>query len=147
MATNLVYRYDKKKTRVRTLSASVAAGTPLLDPTDDRPAVAVTASGDYTETITENLPYGWGSVTDVAKGGAGLKGMETTLAYDGTWEFKVLTAQDSTPNGTDVYITAAGALTLASGGGNTAYGVVDIPTDYQIREDDSDAVVPVRIGN
>lgn len=146
MATNLVYRYDKKKTRVRTLAASVPAGTPLLDPADSRPAVSVTASGDYTETVTDNLPYGWGSVTGLAKGGAGLKGKETTLAYDGTWEFKVLTAQDNTANGAQVYITSGGDLTLTAGG-NTAYGVVDLPIDYEIREDGSDAVVPVRIGD
>ena len=35
----------------------------------------------------------------------------------------------TTPNNTNVYITAGNALTLTAGG-NTIYGVVDYPKDY-----------------
>ena len=142
MATNLVYKYTESKTRVRTLAASVPGGTPLLDPSDSRPAVTITATGDYTVTVTDNLPYGWASVTGVAKGGAGLVGKEATLAYDGTWEFPVTGVTTSTVQGAQVYITSAGELTLTAST-NTAYGRIDYPTDYE----KAAAIAPVRIGN
>ena len=143
MAKNMIYKYDEKKTRVRTLAATVQAGTPLLDPTDSRPAVALTASGDSTQTITANLPLGWSSVTGVANGGAGLEGKETTLAYDGTWEFASITGvTNSTASGVQIYITSGGVLTNVSSG-NTAYGRTDYPLDYK----KATGVAPVRIGD
>lgn len=142
MATNMIYKYDEKQTRVQTLAATVAPGVPLIDPNDARPAVSITASGDYVITETENLPFGWTSVTGIAKGGAGLVGKETTLAYDGTWEFAVTGATTATADGAQVYITSGGALTTTSGG-NTAFGRVDYPIDYL----KVDGVLPVRIGD
>lgn len=141
MATNLVFRYDDKLTRVRTLAAQTAGGTPLLDPADARPAVTLTATGGYTKTVTTNLPYGWASVTGVAAGGAGLATLDATLAYDGTWEFPVTGATTATAQGAQVYITSGGALTTTASG-NTAYGRVDYPLDYK----KVNAVLPVRIG-
>lgn len=148
MATNMIFKYSvagSKAPKVRELSGPTAAGIPLLDPTDARPAVTLTATGNYTVTVTDNLPFGWTSVTGVAAGGESLRDNEATLAYDGTWEFSVAGADADTANGTEVFITGSGDLTLTEGSNDT-YGVVDIPLDYIIREDGANAVVPVRIG-
>lgn len=150
MTKNMIYKYDEKKTRVRTLGATVTSGTPLLDPSDSRPAVALTNSGDATKTVTTaDIPIG-GTVTSITydNGGVGLTGKETTLAYDGTWEFTDVVSSGTTPAptstaiGTQVYITSGGALTLASSG-NTAYGRVDYPIDYFKVA----GTLPVRIGD
>lgn len=88
----MIYKYTESQTKVRTLAATVLEGTPLLDPADDRPAVALTNSGDATKTITTaDIPIG-GTVETLTykNGGVGLIGKETTLAYDGTWEFDVV---------------------------------------------------------
>lgn len=147
---SMIYKYTESKTRVRTLTASVLSGTPLLDPEDSRPAVAITNSGDITKTVTSaDIPMG-GGVTSItyANGGVGLIGKETTLAYDGTWEFEDVVssgstaAPTSTPGGTQVYITAGGELTLTEST-NTEYGIVDYPTDYTRRA----GILPVRIGD
>ena len=143
--SNLVYKYTERQTRVRTLAASVVAGTPLLDPTDQRPAVALTNSGDVTKTITNaDIPMGGGvSSITYANGGVGLTGKETTLAYDGTWEFTGITGVGvNTANGVAVYITAGGALTTTDTG-NTFYGRTDYPLDYVKATN----VAPVRIGD
>jgi hypothetical protein len=144
MAKNMIYKYDEKKTRVRTLSATVTAGTPLLDPSDSRPAVALTNSGDATKTVTTaDIPMGGGVTTlTYPNGGASLDGKETTLAYDGTWEHAVTGVTTETAQGAQVYITSGGALTTSSSG-NTAYGRVDYPTDYYKRA----GIAPVRIGD
>ena len=140
----MIYKYDEKKTRVRTLAATVLAGTPLLDPSDSRPAVALTNSGDATKTVTTaDIPMGGGVTTlTYPNGGVGLTGKETTLAYDGVWEFPVTGGLTTTPIGTQVYITSGGALTLTVGT-NTVYGRVDYPLDYYKRA----AILPVRIGD
>lgn len=151
MTKNMIYKYDEKKTRVRTLGATVNAGTPLLDPADARPAVALTNSGDATKTITTaDIAIGGGVTTlTYANGGVGLVGKETTLAFDGTWEFSGVVSSGSTPaptttaQGVDVYITTGGALTLTSGGSNVFYGNVDYPIDYNKRA----GYLPVRIGD
>lgn len=144
MTKNLIYKYTESKTRVRTLAATVESGTPLLDPADARPAVALTNSGDATKTVTNTeIPIG-GGVTSITypNGGVGLFGKETTLAYDGTWEFAVPGATTAAAQGAQVYITSGGALTLTVGS-NTVYGRVDYPTDYNKRA----AILPVRIGD
>lgn len=148
MSKNMIYKYTEKATRVRTLSASVESGTPLLDPADQRPAVALTNSGDVTKTVTTaDIPIGGGVTTlTYPNGGVGLTGKETTLAYDGTWEFAVVStgttdAPTSTANGVAVYIKSDGGLTLSSGG-NTIYGHVDYPKGFYKRA----GRLPVRIG-
>lgn len=148
MTKNMIFKYTEKATRVRTLAATVTAGTPLLDPDDDRPAVALTNSGDATKTVTTaDIPIGGGVTTLTYKnGGVGLTGKQTTLAYDGTWEFDVVSsgatpAPTSTANGDPVYIKSDGGLTLASSG-NTIYGHVDYPTGFYKRA----GKLPVRIG-
>lgn len=150
MAKNMIYKYEEKNTRVRTLAATVEAGTPLLDPADSRPAVALTNSGDSTKTVTTaDIPIGGGVTTlTYPNPGIGLIGKETTLAYDGTWEFAGVVSSGATPAptstamGVQVYITSGGALTLSSSG-NTAYGKVDYPIDYNKRA----GYLPVRIGD
>lgn len=152
MTKNMIRKYTAEgplAPRVRTLGATVEAGTPLLDPVDSRPAVALTNSGDATKTITSaDIPMG-GGVTSLTydNGGVGLTGKETTLAFDGTWEFSGVVSSGTTPaptstaDRTQVYITSGGALTLASSG-NTAYGRVDYPIDYTKRA----GYLPVQIG-
>ena len=144
MTKNMIYKYTENKTRVRTLAATVESGTPLLDPADSRPAVAITNSGDATKTVTTaDIPIGGGVTTlTYPNGGVSLTGKETTLAFDGTWEHAVTGVTTGTVQGADVYITAGGVLTLTSGG-NTFYGNVDYPTDYWKRA----AIAPVRIGD
>lgn len=144
----MIYKYTESQTKVRTLGSTVLEGTPLLDPADDRPAVALTNSGDATKTITTaDIPIG-GTVETLTykNGGVGLIGKETTLAYDGTWEFDVVStgttpAPTSTAQGDPVYIKSDGGLTLASSG-NTIYGHVDYPIDYNKVA----GKLPVRIG-
>lgn len=144
MVAPIIYKYDEKKTRVRTLAATVLSGTPLLDPLDARPAIAITNSGDATKTITTaDFPLGGGVTTlSYKNGGVGLVGKETTLAYDGTWELAVTGVTTGTAGGTSVYITAGGALNLTSSG-NTLYGKIDYPTEYTKRA----GIAPVRIGD
>jgi len=144
MTKNMIYKYEEKNTRVRVLAASVESGTPVLDPGDARPAVALTNSGDWVSTVTnEDIPMG-GGVTSLTypNGGVGLIGKETTLAFDGTWELAVAGATTATAQGSKVYITTGGTLTTTVGT-NTLFGVVDYPTDYYKRA----GILPVRIGD
>lgn len=66
----------------------------------------------------------------------------TGVATDGTWEFAGVTgADDSTAQGTPVYLTGAGALTLTEGG-NTRVGAVNFTASY----DRKTTHTPVKIG-
>lgn len=125
MATNMIYKYDPKKTRERPVPAGTVSGAPLLIET--RPAVTLTARGDVTKTI----PGIAGGITSITYkiGGAGNEPDSASVAFDGTWEFPVVGATTSTANGVQVYITAANALTLTASG-NTAYGFTDYPKSY-----------------
>lgn len=139
MATNLVYRNTDALNRVETLAATHAPGTPVLS-LGGQPAVTVTGSGDYT--ISETFP-GVGTLSGIPAGGVGLDGKEVTLAFDGTWEFPTvtgITAANAT-QGQVVYITSGGGLT-STASGNTRFGTVDIPKDY----DRSRGFIPVKIG-
>lgn len=153
MPKNMIYKYDEKKTRVRTLTASVFDGTPVLDPGDLRPAIAFTNSGDITKTVTtSDIPLGGGvSSLTYADGGVGLSGHDTVLAYDGTWGLTVVStgttpAPTTTAQGTKVYAIVSGTvitgLTLVSSG-NTFYGTVDYPFDYTKIA----GILPVRVGS
>lgn len=150
MTLKIIYKYTESKTRVRTLASTVNENTPVLDPTDSRPAVTITRSGDATTTVTSaDVPLG-GGVTSITynNGGVGLVGKEVTLAYDGVFEFSGVVSSGTTPaptstaQGTKVYITSGGALTLASSG-NTFYGEVDYPLDYAKVA----GVLPIRVGS
>lgn len=140
MAKNLVYRNDNKKNRVEVLSATYAPGVPVVS-LSGAPAVTITGSGDYTKS---EVIQGVGTLSGIPAGGVGLEGKEVTLAFDGTWEFltsSVAGASASTANGTKVYITSGNALTTTASG-NTLYGTVDRPKDY----DNTRGYTPVKIG-
>lgn len=137
MALNLVYRNTDSQNRVEDLGKTLAPGAPAISKAG-LPVVAVTGSADYV--VSEVIP-GLGTLSGIPRGGVGLRGQEVTLAFDGTWEFEVTGATATTAQGTEVYITAAGALTLTAGS-NTAYGYVDWSTDY----DRTRGLTPVRIG-
>ena len=138
MATNLVYRNTDAYNRVETLAATYASGVPVLS-LGGKPAVTVTASGDHTRS--EVIP-GYGTLSGIADGGVGLVGKQVTLAFDGTWEFTGITGvTTSATQGTVVYITSGGSLT-GTASGNTRFGTVDYPVDY----DKTRGPVPVKIG-
>ena len=143
MPKNMLFSDNPLNRRVRVLAATVQAGTPLLAPDDQRPAVAYTNSGDAVKTITQaDIPMGGGVTTlTYPNPGVSLIGKETTLSYDGTWEHAVAGVTLSTAQGTLVYITAAGALNLTLTG-NTLYGKVDYPTEFYKRA----GIAPVMIG-
>lgn len=150
----MIFKYDEKHTRVRTLADdNIDVYTPLLDPDDSRPAVTVTATGLIEKTVSTSddpqLVVLGGRVTSITyeDGSPGHEDDEATLAYDGTFEFDVVStgttpAPTSTANGVAVYIKSDGGLTLVSSG-NTLYGYVDYPTDYYKRA----GRLPVRIGS
>lgn len=135
MATNLVYRNDNKKNRVRDLGETIAPGTAVLTP-EGEPAVAVTGSADYT--ISETIP-GVGTLSGIPAGGVGLEEQEVTLAYDGTFEFDDITGGGDAVVGDPIYITGTGALNVA---GSDVFGTVDFVPDY----DATRGFVPVKIG-
>lgn len=64
------------------------------------------------------------------------------VATDGTWEFEGVTgATASTEQGTPVFATSAGALTMTASG-NTRVGVVNYPATYE----KAAGVLPIKIG-
>jgi len=145
MATNLVYRNTDSQNRVEDLGETFAPGAPALSEAL-KPVVAVTGSGDYTISTTDYAPY---TISGIPAGGVGLEGTETTFAFDGTWEFDEGDVEGTTAatmtQGLAIYATgtAAGAAVLTTtSAGNTLYGYVDIPVDY----DKTRGMVPVRIG-
>lgn len=144
MATNLVYRNDDKNNRTEDLGLTLASGQPVLTKSG-RPAVTLTASGDYR--VTRNLDDLYSDIdvtVTYGRSGASLVGQEVTLAEDGTWEFptaEITGVTASTPQGTKVYLTAARKLT-ATDTGNTLYGEVDYPPTYNR----SRGFTPIRIG-
>lgn len=136
MALNLVYRNTDSQNRVEDLGKTLAPGVPVLSKAG-LAANTVTGSGDYTVSETV-FQY---TVSGIPAGGVGLRGQEVTLAFDGTWEYAVTGATDTTAQGTKVYITTAGALTLTAAS-NTEFGYVDWSTDYNRTR----GLTPVRIG-
>lgn len=142
MAKNLVYKNDNKQNRVEVLAATHGSGVPVIS-LSGAPAITVTGSGDYTESETI---VGFGTLSGISRGGAGLEGKEVTLAYSGTWEFPEANIAGTTAatatQGLKVYITSALALTTTEGS-NTFYGTVDFPKEY----DKTRGMVPVKIGD
>lgn len=149
MALNKIFASTQELHRERDLStitapaapASIQPGVPVLFGT--RGAVSLTASGNATRTQTTELPAGVNSV-NFDNGGVGNTAdpARASFAFDGTWEFAVTGATDSTASEVAVYITSAGVLTTSSGGGNVLFGHTDYPRDY--RKEAGRA--PVRIG-
>ena len=139
MATNMVYKYDERKTRERPVPSGTQSGVALLVGTGDaaRPAVTLTARGDATRSAT----LSGGIVVQYPNGGAGNLPDSATVAFDGTWELSVTGATTTTANEVAVYITSGGTLTTTVGT-NTLFGYTDYPRDYVKRA----GVAAVRIG-
>lgn len=141
MAKNLVYRNTDALNRVEVLAATYPSGKAVLS-LGGQPAVTLTASGDSTTTDTTSFPGL--TISGIPNGGVGLVGKEVTLAFDGTWEFLAsgitgITAASA--QGTVVYITSGFVLTNSSSG-NTRFGTVDFPPDY----DKTRGYVPIKVG-
>ena len=146
MATNLVYRNSDSQNRVEDLGETLAPGVAVLS-TAILPAVTVTGSADYT--IEDTTSYAPLTISDIPAGGVGLTDQEVTLAFDGTWEFAeddvAGTIAATMTQGLLIYAdeTAVGAATLTTtSSGNTLWGYVDIPKDYDVSRE----MVPIRIG-
>ena len=144
MAKNLVYRNTDAYNRVEVLAATYGSGAPVLS-LGGKPAVTVTASGDHTRSDATSFPPF--TISGIPDGGVGLVGKEVTLAFDGTWEFVAADFANTDPDpltatqGTIVYITSGNVLTTTSSG-NTRYGTLDYPPDY----DRTRGLVPVKVG-
>lgn len=130
MASNMFKKYTESKTREWPVPAGTQAGTLVIHPVSGQVGVTLTARGDST------APAGIPGVTGgtVPNGGAGNKANSATVAVDGSWLFEITGATDGDTNpetgtagtaeGTKVYRTTAGALTLTEGS-NTLVGVID----------------------
>lgn len=136
MALNRIYKENERNNRARTVPDGTRSGDPLL--VESRPAVAITDEGGATKSFT----LGGLTVSGLKSGGVGLKNDEASVAFDGTFLFEVTGATNGdTANGTVVYITSGGALTLTEGS-NTRYGTVDRPVGWH----NVAGHLPVRVG-
>lgn len=141
MALNRIFKENELDNRARVVPSGTVSGDPLF--INDRPAVALTDRGDATRTVTD---AGTGVSVTLPSGGVGLADDEASLAFNGTFEFDVVStgstpAPTSTPQDTVVYITGGGDLTLTEAT-NDRYGTVDYPKDYHRAA----GRLPVRVG-
>jgi hypothetical protein len=133
MATNVFRTYTPGTTEEWEVPASTLAGEVVINNTDSRVGVTLTARGDATTSLT--LPNGQ-IISNYPVGGVGNKPDTAVVATDGDFLFEVTgvtagetvgSAQTGTPQGTAVYaVVAAGAvtsLTLTSTS-NTKIGVI-----------------------
>lgn len=130
MATNMYKKYTESKTREWPVPAGTQAGTLVVHPVSGQVGVTLTARGD--STVAAGIPGVTGGT--VPNGGAGNKSNSATVAVDGSWLLAVTgsangdtnpeTGTAGTPEGTVVYRTSGGSLTLTEGT-NTAVGVID----------------------
>lgn len=109
--------------RAVTVGNDVAPGTPIIQGT--RPAVTVTGSGDYSGNAITISGQGQTQIVAGGRGGVSLRDDEATVTYTGSYYFPVAGTSVSTPQGTPVYLTDAGALTLTEDT-NTKFGVVEL---------------------
>lgn len=136
MALNTVFASSDNLREIWPVASEISAGTPLINNT--RAGVALTDSGGKTRSVTFG-PY---TLSGIPSGGVGLKALEVTVATDGTFEFaSVAGYTTAATQGTPVYITSGGALTMTSTS-NTLFGWVNYPEDY-IK---SNSKTPVKIG-
>lgn len=138
MALNVIYSDIRSERRERTVGNNVAPGTPLIS--GDRPAVTLTGSRDYAGnaiTVTGN-----GETITLAggRGGESLSADDkATVTFSGTYAFPVTGASASTTQGTKVYITSGGTLTLTATS-NTLYGEVEF---FRGTESSTDTAVTI----
>lgn len=136
MPTNQIYKPNRNLSKVREVGVDVPQGSPVL--IDDRPGVTDGLSGGSTRTDDRIAGV---SVTYANQGNVGFEEGEALVHRDGTFEFPVDGVDEDTDVDTDVFLTSAGALTLTSAG-NTYFGKVDYPTDYERKV----GRAPVQIG-
>ena len=143
MATNMYKKYTESLVREWPVPADTQAGEIVQNAVSDEVGVTLTARGDSTRAA--GIPGVTGGT--VPNGGVGNKPNCATVAVDGSWLFEVTGVADGdtsaasgggTANGTIVYLTGAGALTLTEGS-NVAVAVID---DGVI----VDGVAPIKIG-
>lgn len=139
MSLNKIFQSTQRLHRARLLSGvsnpttpptTIQPGTPVTFGVAPAifPAVALTASGNGTKTITPNI----NGVTSLTYSNApvGVAAGEAVFAFDGTFEFAVAGATTGTLNDVEVFIIpGTGALTLTSTS-NVHYGWTDYPKDY-----------------
>ncbi len=132
MAENMFKKYTERKTRRWDVGTGVLGGTLVINKQNGEVGVTLADSGGTTRTETTNLPGRVTSVTYTSNGVGYDEGI-AVVARDGSWLFEVEGVVDgeTTPNsgagtdqGTPVYRTPAGELTLDADDGET------VPTEY-----------------
>ena len=111
----------------------VAVGTALLNVAGDKAGVAYTNSGGWTRADANTANPA--TISGIPAGGIGLDALQVGVATDGTYEFPVVGATRTTPNGTQVYaVVASGRVTglTLTASTNTKFGTVNNPQDYAI---------------
>lgn len=123
MALNVVLSDIESERRDAEVGSNVAPGTALID--GGRPVVTITGSGDYTNGLTSTGNDVIDAMLEIGEpnGGIGLQPTHATVSPTGTYAFDVEGASVATDQGTVVYLTAAGALTLTAAS-NTKFGIV-----------------------
>lgn len=139
MATNVIYQGTREEQRAVPVPTKTPPGKALI--VGGRPAVTITGSGDYDGnkiTLTANSET---TVLAGGRGGVGLKDLEATVAFTGTYAFPVTGASAATSPQTVVYITSGGVLTL-SASGNTKFGVVEF---FRGEKSETDTAVTIGV--
>lgn len=149
IATQEVFAH--RKATIVKASAATPKRTLLID--NGRPVVTLTDTTGVARP-DKNITIGNLTVSGFVAPGVGNEEAEPVIgefavgaALDGTWEFEGVVSSGTTPaptttaQGTPVFATSAGALTLAASG-NTRVGVVDYPASYV----KTAGTVPVAIG-
>lgn len=139
MTTNMVYSDIEGERRPAVVGNDVAPGTPLI--IGGRPVVAITGSGDYDGNQITMTANGTTTVLAGGRGGVGLADNEATVSPTGSYAFDVAGASASTPRGTVVYRTSAGALTLTVGS-NVKFGIVEF---FRGEKSTTDTVVTIGV--
>lgn len=128
MAFDWVYEDARGERRAVKVGPNLPPVTPVV--VQGRPGVTVTGSGNYAGqqgTITKPAVDGLAAVEikfGNSRGGESLRDDYATVAFTGTIAGPVAGASASTVEGTKVYRTSAGALTLTEGT-NVKFGAVE----------------------
>lgn len=139
MATNVIYQGTREEQRAVPVPTKTPPGKALI--VGGRPAVTITGSGDYDGNKITLTANGETTVLAGGRGGVGLKDLEATVAFTGTYAFPVTGASAATSPQTTVYITSGGVLTL-SASGNTKFGVVEF---FRGEKSETDTAVTIGV--
>ena len=132
VATNSVFSHTDALVQTWDLGAATPKGTLVVK--NDIIGVTLTNTVGITDTkVTQVGPY---SIVEPTEAGVGndkataVGQYAAGVALDGTWEFADITGGTlNTAQGTPVFATSAGALTLTATD-NTRVGVVNFPASY-----------------